>query len=122
MSEIDKGLQVTKLTRTDYDTLPPNKKEAKDYNRYLEKFHSRKADRIPERLFGDGPNAYLLQDWVIHRGKGAPRVTEAFRKITNWYGKQDEHRLRRKLIRRMDMGGIRYAARIMNRRHSQKRR
>lgn len=100
---------MTKITRTEYDTNPPDKKKQRYVNHYLEKMHTRQADRIPEKIYGEGPSAYLVQDWVIHRGKGAPRVSETFRRIANWYGKQDEHRLRRKVIRRMDVGGIRYA-------------
>lgn len=115
MAEIDKGIQVTKLSRTEYDTNPPDKKKQRYINYYLEKFHTRKSDRVPEKLYKEGHSAIMINDWVIHRGKGAPRVTETFRRIANWYGKQDEHRLRRKIIRRMDIGGIRYASRIRNR-------
>jgi len=36
---------------------------------------SRKEDRVPIKLHGRGPAAYLLQDLVCHRGKGAARVS-----------------------------------------------
>lgn len=32
MAEMDKGVQVQQLTRTEYDTNPPNKKEYKFIN------------------------------------------------------------------------------------------
>lgn len=37
MSEMEKGVHVRKLTRTEYDTNPPNKKEEKRVNQFLEK-------------------------------------------------------------------------------------
>ena len=60
MSEMEKGVRSSRLTRTDYDTNPPNKKEQKYLNEYLDKMHCRKSDRIPEKLYKDGPDAYLV--------------------------------------------------------------
>jgi hypothetical protein len=79
---------------------------------YLERLHCRKSDRIPEKLYGSGPDAYLVQDWVVHRGKGAPRVSETFKGIANWYGKYNENFIKRKHRMKMDIGGIRYASKI----------
>jgi hypothetical protein len=112
MAEMEKGQRVHFLTRTDYDTNPEymDKKEYKFVNKYLEKTHSRKADRIPKKLLGSGPDAYLLQEWEVHRGKGAPRVSQVFKDVARHYGRKDEHFLKRKYKERMDVGGIRYAS------------
>lgn len=74
MAESDKGVKVTKITRSVYDT-DPAPRESKYINRYLMKEHSRKSDRVPIGMDGTGPNAYLLTEWVVHRGKGAARVS-----------------------------------------------
>lgn len=74
MAELDKGIHIDQLTRSEYDTNPP-KKENLYINKYLSNLHSRKADKVPLELHGSGPDAYLLQEWVFHRGKGAARVS-----------------------------------------------
>lgn len=108
MAELEKGIQVNMLTRTEVDTNPPPK-EKKEVNKYIEKLHSRKADRIPIKLYGSGPDAYLLQDWVIHRGKGAPRVSKNFMDMTRHYGRPSEYLIKKKFKERYDAGGIRFA-------------
>ena len=60
MAHYEKGVRVSMITRTEYDTNPPNKKEEKYVNHYIENLHSRKSDRIPEKLHGTGPDAYLV--------------------------------------------------------------
>jgi hypothetical protein len=84
MAEYEKGVKIERLSRTEYDANPP-KDEHKKVEKYIEKLRPRKNDRIPMKLIGRSGDAYLLQDWVIHRGKGAPRVTETFREIAKHY-------------------------------------
>jgi len=85
MAELEKGMKVEKLTETPYDTDPP--KDEKEYiNEYLSHKRPRRSDRIPVKLVGKGPAAYLLQEWHHHKGKGAPRVSETFRRIAHTYG------------------------------------
>ena len=59
MAEIEKGLKVEKLTTTPYDTDPP-KAEKKWINEKMSRLRPRRSDRIPVKLVGKGPAAYLL--------------------------------------------------------------
>ena len=75
MAELEKGIKVERLSRTEYDANPPAEQKKK-VNSYLEKYKSRKSDRVPLKLIGrGGVQSYLLQEWVFHRGKGAARVS-----------------------------------------------
>lgn len=74
MGEWEKGIKMERLTETEYDTNPHREtKEKVDY--FLMKMRSRYQDRVPLELHGKGPAAYLLQEIVCHRGKGAARVS-----------------------------------------------
>jgi hypothetical protein len=116
MAELEKGIRVERLSRTEYDSNPPKETEEK-VNKYIYKMRSRKSDRIPLELQGKSCNAYLLQEWVIHRGKGAPRTSRLFADIARHYGrKETEHFLNTKTRRRMAKGGIRYAS--LGKKHS----
>lgn len=108
MAEYEKGVKVKTLSRTEYDTNPP--REVKQHvEKYFEKSRPRKNDRIPIKFTGRSGDGYLMQDWVIHRGKGAPRVTETFREITRHYGTPTEHMIKPRIANRMRKNGIRYA-------------
>jgi hypothetical protein len=109
MAENDKGVEVKTITRSAYDTNP-SKGDSKWINTYLSKVHSRKGDRVPIGLDGTGPNAYMLTDWVIHRGKGAARVSQDFKDMVRHYGRPSEFIIKDKLKRRLDAGGVRFAA------------
>jgi hypothetical protein len=77
MAELDKGIRVERLSRTEYDSAPPPT-EQKRVDKYIYKMKKRRSDRIPLELQGKSFNAYLVQDWLLHRGKGAPRVSKHF--------------------------------------------
>lgn len=109
MAELEKGIRVTRLSETNYDTDPPPQEKAK-VDEYMMRARPRKSDRIPVELVGKGPAAYLLQEWHHHKGKGAPRVTETFRRIAHTYGTKTDQALQAQTRRRMDRGGIRYAS------------
>ena len=51
----------------------------------------------------------MLVEWVVHRGKGAPKVSNDFDRAVRLYGTKDEHLLSDKLRRRMKAGGPRFA-------------
>lgn len=116
MAELEKGIKIERLTRSEYD-INPSKEEQEKVNKYIYKMRSRKCDRIPLELQGKDNHAYLIQDWVIHRGKGAPRVSRLFQDIARHYGQKDtEHFLNTKTRRRMRHGGIRFAS--LGKKHS----
>lgn len=109
MAELEKGVKVTRMTTTEYDADPPEE-TFKKVNKFIMKYRSRYSDRVPLELHGKGPGGYLLQEMVIHRGKGAPRVSTTFRELTRHYGKESECFLKKKLVKRMNKGGLRYAS------------
>ena len=109
MAELEKGMKVEKLTKTQYDVDPPTE-EKERINDYMSRSRPRRSDRIPIELIGKGPAAYLLQEWHHHKGKGAPRVSETFRRIAHTYGTNQDQALSTKTKKRMDSGGIRYAS------------
>jgi hypothetical protein len=59
MGEAEKGVKITRLTTTEYDTNPHREsKESVDI--HLMKMRSRWQDRVPLELHGKGGAAYLL--------------------------------------------------------------
>jgi hypothetical protein len=76
----------------------------------LSKIKAKKHDFIPEGFVGKGGKGYILKDWVIHRGYGAPIVNKKFRDAVRLVGSKREHLLSNKLKLRMKAGGPRYAA------------
>ena len=108
MAELEKGIKIEQVTRSEYDTDPTHK-EKEVINHFISKVHARKSDRIPIKLEGKGPDAYLLQEWVWHKGKGAPRVSQSFKELVRHYGKPSEFMLKQKFKERMDAGGVRFA-------------
>jgi hypothetical protein len=100
MAELEKGIRVERLSNTEYDANP-SQAEKEKVNKFIMKMRPRKSDRIPIKLEGKGGSAYLLQEWVCHRGKGAPRVSQTFRDITRHYGRETQHFLKGPIVRRM---------------------
>lgn len=109
MAELEKGVKVTRMTTTEYDADPFEPAHQK-VNKLIMKYRSRKSDRVPLELHGKGPAGYLLQEWVLHRGKGAPRVSRVFKELTRHYGKESECFIKKSIVKRMNKGGLRYAA------------
>jgi len=63
MAELEQGIQLTKVYRTDTDAkLPEEKREETD--EYLSKMRPRQYDKVPENFVGKGPNGYILYDIV----------------------------------------------------------
>ena len=108
MAELEKGIRVERLSNTEYDANP-SQAEKEKVNKFIMKMRPRKSDRIPIKLEGKGGSAYLLQEWVCHRGKGAPRVSQTLRDITRHYGRETQHFLKGPIVRRMKAQGIRFA-------------
>jgi hypothetical protein len=109
MSEIEKGIMMVKVKRSDIDANPPEAVK-KALEEKLSKLKPKKQDFIPEDFVGKGGNGYVLKNWVIHRGYGAPIVSKRFRDVVRLTGSQKEHLLSKKLKLRMEAGGPRYAS------------
>ena len=61
MAEYEKGVKITHLSRTDYDADPNrDNEETLHVDNYMMNMRSRRMDRVPEKLSGRGPAAYLL--------------------------------------------------------------
>lgn len=109
MSEMEKGVQMAKIRRSDIDANPPESVKRK-IEESLAKMKAKKQDFIPEDFTGKGGKGYILKNWVIHRGYGAPIVSKRFRDVVRLSGSSREHQLARRLKLRMQTGGPRYAA------------
>lgn len=108
MAEMEKGIQLSRIRRSDIDTNPPEPVK-KRIEEALSKMKCKKQDRIPEDFIGKGGKGYILKNWVIHRGKGAPKVNKAFREAVRLVGTKNEHLLNKMIKMRMYAGGPRYA-------------
>jgi len=69
MAEMEKGVKLQKLTRTETDARPVQKKEVEEY---LSNMRPKKFDKIPEAFSGKGPRGYILYDMAHHRTVRAP--------------------------------------------------
>lgn len=75
MSEMEKGIKMYKIKRSDIDANPPEAIKKKIEEK-LAKMKSKRHDFIPEDFKGKGGRGYVLKNWVIHRGLGAPKVNK----------------------------------------------
>lgn len=109
MAEIEKGIKMVKVQRSDIDANPPEAVR-KRVEESLAKMRPKRQDFIPEDLVGKGGKAYILKNWVIHRGFGAPIVSKIFRDVVRMTGSKEEYNLNKKRLLRMKAAGPRYAA------------
>ncbi len=109
MSEIEKGIQMIKVKRSDIDANPPVQVQ-KAIEEKLMKIKAKRHDFIPEGFTGKAGKGYILKNWVIHRGLGAPIVNKRFREAVRLAGSKKEHLLNKKIRMRMEAGGPRYAS------------
>ena len=94
MSEIEKGIMMAKVRRSDIDTNPPPaiKKMVEDS---LAKLKPKRHDFIPENFTGKAGKGYVLKNWVVHRGFGAPIVSKRVREVVRLTGSKDEYLLKK---------------------------
>ena len=74
MAEMEKGIKMTKIKRSDIDSNPPEEVKKK-IEESIMKLKSKKQDHIPEKFIGKGGHGYVLKNWVLHRGPGSPQVS-----------------------------------------------
>jgi hypothetical protein len=109
MAEMEKGIEMKKLKRSDVDANPPPEMKKKIEWR-LSQMKSRCQDIVPEGFVGKGGKGYILKNLVRHRGWGSPKVPRAFRDAVRLVGTPREHQLNKYVANRMKAGGPRYAA------------
>ena len=109
MAEMEKGVQLAKVKLSDIDSNPPEAVK-KRVEASLAKMKAKKHDQIPEGFTGKAGKGYVLKNWVVHRGYGAPIVNKKFRDVLRLYGSKDQHLLSKNLQLKMKYGGLRYAA------------
>jgi Eukaryotic mitochondrial regulator protein len=90
MSEIEKGIKLVKVKGSDIDTNPPEAVK-KQVEASLAKMKPKRHDFIPEDFVGKGGKAYILKNWVIHRGFGSPIVSKIFRDVVRLTGTKNEY-------------------------------
>lgn len=59
---------------------------------------------------GKGGKGYILKNWLIHRGVGAPQVNRDFKDVIRLTGTPKEYLLKKNKRIRMQIGGPRFAA------------
>ena len=115
MAEMDKGIKVEHITRSDYDTMPPStedgKKQAEQYEQLFTSSKSRSRDNIPIEFQGKAGHGYVLYERIAHKGKDAPRVSQNFKEIVRHYGTDKERQMIKAVhLKRMKKGGVRFAS------------
>ena len=109
MAEMEKGIKMVKIKRSDIDADPPEAIKKK-IEAGLMKLRSKKKDYLPETFIGKAGDGYILKNMIVHRGLGAPKTSKAFRDAIRLTGTKNEHLLKRNVLERMKVGGPRYAA------------
>ena len=117
MAALEKGMRISRLTNVPNDTalkhsdvqrIPATLKE--DTERALQNTRPRQYDKIPFKFWGKGPGGYLLYDWVHHRGRGSPNLSQHARDLIRYTGtEKGESLVKNNMVRRMKVGGPRYA-------------
>ena len=77
MAELEKGIKMEYISRTDYDTDPAkyDKKKAEQYEQFFTTQTTRKRDLVPLEFSGKAGHGYVLYERVAHKGKDSPRVS-----------------------------------------------
>ena len=109
MAEIEKGVKMVKVKRSDIDANPPEAVK-KRIEESLSKMKPKRHDYIPENFVGKAGKGYILKNWTVHRGMGSPMVTKRFKDAVRLYGSNKQYLMSRKSLLRMQEGGPRYAA------------
>ena len=110
MSMEQHGYKAEKMRIKDPDISFVSREEEDIAKEKLSKQKSRRWDFVPFSFSGKGGRGYLLKEWVIHKGKGAPKVSRNFEKAVKLTGSDREYLLSKKVRDRMKQGGPRYAA------------
>lgn len=111
MAELEKGIKVERLTdngtrESDMKIVKEKKQETHDY---LARLKSRRTDKVPIKFEGRAEKGYLCYDLIDHRGRGSPNVTNTFKQLVRHVGAPTEHMVNKEQVRRMKLGGPRYA-------------
>lgn len=115
MSKLEKGMRLEKLSikPTDTDKADSPRRITQDLKedteRYLAHMRKREYDQIPLKFWGKSRHGYVLYDWVHHKGRGAPKLTQQASDLIRYYGTEDERRVNKELNKRMKLGGPRFA-------------
>ena len=117
MAKAERGVRIDhfrwKHTPTDTDKANKVRKIntdiRKEADEYLENLRPRRYDKIPMKFWGKGPGGMMLYDWVHHRGRGAPKLSQRARDLIRYYGSDEERRMSKELNKRMKAAGPRYA-------------
>lgn len=108
MSMMEQGIHLHTINRSDNDSNPPKEIEEKVED-FLSKQRTRRFDQVPETFEGKGGKGYILKNWIVHRGKGAAKVSKTFREAVRLTGSAKEHQLGKRTAIKMKSGGPRVA-------------
>ena len=79
-----------------------NKLSQEEIDKAVEKFKKKKEDIVNENYVTKGVENYLIQNWVVHRGKGAIKVNRTFREIVERSHYKGYHK--KNVKKRLDQG------------------
>lgn len=75
MKVMQNGVSVMKLRNADPDIALVDHTDKEQANEYVKQMKASKYDFITKDFSGKGTKGYLLREWVVHKGKGAPKVS-----------------------------------------------
>ena len=79
MSQLEAGVKVEKLNRTEQDSKHMDKKQKDHVEEYLAtQVKAVRWTKVPEAFSGKGHRGWMLYDWVHHRRRGAAKPSQKF--------------------------------------------
>ena len=109
MAELEKGVKVMKIKRSETDIAKAGKPETNETEEYLALMKKKRYTKIPIGYAGRGPRGYLLYDMVYHRTRSAAQARQSFKDLVRYSGTKQENLTKRRLIDRMRIAGPRFA-------------
>ena len=101
MSQVEAGVELHKLDRTQVDTDPP-KDVVENMSKVLRNIKPKKMNLVPISFVGKGPHGYLIKEMIVNRGHGSKRVTQMFKKFC-MYSEKSPHLLTGSLGKKINM-------------------
>lgn len=77
MADFEKGILMYRCNTKENDLMPVAKRKPFEHET-MKAFRKRRQDRVPIKFVGKGKGGFYIHDWIVHRGKGAARVSQQF--------------------------------------------
>jgi hypothetical protein len=103
MSEMEKGIRITRFKRSEKDRKPDKEQDLKIRKELARESPNSRVDVIVEKFVGKGGKGYYIKEYKPRTGKGAARVSEMFRKVVK-FGEKEPHFLPKKVKKKLHLG------------------